>query len=235
MTAADMAEGGISIKSWASDDRPREKLMLHGADTLSNAELLAILIGSGVPGTSAVELMRRVLADHGDSLQRLGRLSCGELTRYKGLGEAKAVKILAACTLAGRRMSEEYGRPERMASPEDAFRHFRPRMQDLTVEECHLLMLDNALHIKGSVMLSHGGLTGASVDVRELLRHALLSQAAAVVLCHNHPSGNTAPSADDDRLTGHVGQACRAVGLRLLDHIIIGNGKYYSYSDNGKL
>lgn len=230
-----MAEGSISIKSWAKDDRPREKMMAHGADSLSNAELLAILIGSGVPGMSAVELMRKVLSDHGDSLRLLGKAPLEELMRYRGLGDAKAIKILAACTLAGRRMREEYKERDRLVSSEDAFRYFLPRMQELTVEECHLLLLDNGLHMMGSVMLSHGGLTGASVDVRELLRHALLAQATAVVLCHNHPSGNTTPSAEDNRLTESVGRACKAVGIRLLDHIILGNGKYYSYSDNEKL
>lgn len=230
-----MGENALSIKSWAKDDRPREKLLMHGADSLSNAELLAILIGSGVPGISAVELMRQVLSEHGDSLRVLGKTSVEKLQEFKGVGEAKAIKILAACKLASRRMSEEVQERSRMLSSEDMFRYFYPRMHDLTVEECHMLMLDNSLSVISSVMLSHGGITGASVDIRELLRHALLAQSTSVALCHNHPSGNVSPSMDDCRLTEKVARACSAVGVRLLDHIIIGNGIYYSFSDNGKL
>lgn len=224
-----------TIKNWAEDDRPREKMMAHGAASLSKAELLAILVGSGIPGLSAVDMMRDILSDYDDSLTLLGRATIQDLTRYKGVGEAKAVTILAACQLANLRLKEGIGERRKMNSSRDAFDFFLPRMMDLTVEECHLLLLNNSLHIIGSVMLSHGGLAGASVDIRELLRQALLAQATAVVLCHNHPSGSLRASADDNHLTDKAQRACQAVGIRLLDHIIIGNGEYYSYTDDNKL
>lgn len=229
-------EKGVSIKQWAEDDRPREKMAAHGAQALSKAELLAILIGSGVPGVSAVELMRTILADYSDSLMLLGRATTHDLMRYNGIGEAKAITILAACQLANLRLKEQ--NPERfhVECSMDVARYLRPLMQDLTVEECHLLLLNNAMYVKGTVMLSRGGLAGASVDVRELLRHALLGQATAVVLCHNHPSGRLVPSQEDDQLTRRAAEACRAVGIHLIDHVIMGNGdEYYSYKENNKL
>lgn len=230
-----MEEKYVSIKNWAEDDRPREKMMTHGAQSLSKAELLAILIGSGVPGVSAVELMRKILADYSDSLNLLSKASMQDLMRYKGVGEAKAITILAACQLANERMKEETLERTKMGSSNDAYEYFRPRMQDLTVEECHILLLNTNLRIIGSVMISHGGLTGASVDVREILRHSLINQATAIVLCHNHPSGNTTPSRDDDQLTLRVKEACRMVNIRLLDHIILGDTTYFSYMDNDRL
>mgnify|MGYP002623202935 CR=1 FL=1 len=223
------------IKNWAIEERPRERLLASGASSLSKAELLAILIGSGVPGESAVDVMRTILADYGDSLMQLGKASVQELMRYKGIGEAKAVTIVAACQLANRRLKEEQPKRMRINSSADTFAYFKPRMQDLTIEECHLLLLDQGMAVKGSVLLSRGGIAGASVDVRELLRHALLGQAVSVVLCHNHPSGRTRPSREDDALTRKAAEACRAVGLRLVDHLIFAGSDYYSYQDNGQL
>ena len=171
-----------SIKTWALDDRPREKMEAHGAGVLSNAELLAILVGSGVPGKSAVEMMREILNDYNDSLKLLGKATIEDLTRYKGMGKAKAITVLAACQLANQRLKEELPQRLHIASSADIFEYFRPRMQDLTIEECHLLLLDQGMTVKGSVLLSRGGIAGASVDVRCLLRHALLGQATSVVL-----------------------------------------------------
>lgn len=224
-----------SIKNWAIDDRPREKMQAHGAGVLSKAELLAILVGSGIPGKSAVKMMQEILADYDGSLKRLGKASVQDLMQYKGMGQAKAVTVLAACQLANKRLEEELEPHQRISETKDAFLYFRPRMQDLTVEECHLLMLNNHLEIINSVMLSHGGLVGASVDIRELLRHALLAQATSVILCHNHPSGNLNPSRDDNNLTERVQKACQTIGIRFLDHLIISDDKYYSYTEQGKL
>lgn len=224
-----------AIKNWAPEDRPRERLLANGADTLSKAELLAILIGSGVHGKSAVDVMRTILSDYGDSLMSLGKASVQELTRYEGIGEAKAVTIVAACQLANQRLKEELPQRMHIASSTDIFEYFRPRMQDLSIEECHLLLLDQGMSVKGSVLLSRGGIAGASVDVRCLLRHAILGQAVAVVLCHNHPSGRTNPSRDDDNLTKKVAEACGAVSIRFIDHVIFAGNAYYSYKDNGKL
>lgn len=230
-----MEDKSTSIKSWAEDDRPREKMASHGAASLSKAELLAILIGSGTPGVSAVQLMRNVLSDYGDSLRLLGKASVKDLMRYKGLGEAKAITILAACQLANRRMTEEWQETQKIESSIDIFHYFQPLMQDLTVEECRLLLMNHSMHVQGSVLLGRGGLTGTYVDVRELLRHTLLSQSTIIALCHNHPSGTLRPSREDDKLTESVMSACKIMNISFVDHVILGNGNYYSYRDEGKL
>lgn len=224
-----------TIKDWAPEDRPRERLLANGVETLSKAELLAILIGSGVQGKSAVEVMRTILSDYEDNLMLLSRASVQELMRYEGIGEAKAVTIVAACQLANQRLKEDL--PQRMyiRTSADVHKFFIHKMQDLSIEECHLLLLDQGLGVKGSVMLSRGGITGTSVDVRCLLRHAILSQAVAVVLCHNHPSGRVQPSHEDDNLTNRVSEACGAVGIRFMDHVIFAGNDYYSYQDDGKI
>lgn len=224
-----------TIKDWAPEDRPRERLLANGAETLSKAELLAILIGSGVQGKSAVEVMRTILSDYEDNLMLLSRASVQELMKYEGIGEAKAVTIVAACQLANQRLKEDL--PQRMyiRTSADVHKFFIHKMQDLSIEECHLLMLDQGLGVKGSVMLSRGGITGTSVDVRCLLRHAILAQAVAVVLCHNHPSGRVQPSHEDDNLTNRVSEACGAVGIRFMDHVIFAGNDYYSYQDDGKI
>mgnify|MGYP003429392120 CR=1 FL=1 len=224
-----------TIKDWAPEDRPRERLLANGAETLSKAELLAILIGSGVQGKSAVEVMRTILSDYEDNLMLLSKASVQELMRYEGIGEAKAVTIVAACQLANQRLKEDL--PQRMyiRTSADVHKFFIHKMQDLPIEECHLLMLDQGLGVKGSVMLSRGGITETSVDVRCLLRHAILAQAVAVVLCHNHPSGRVQPSHEDDNLTNRVSEACSAVGIRFMDHVIFAGNDYYSYQDDGKI
>lgn len=224
-----------SIKSWALDDRPREKMENHGANVLSKAELLAILVGSGIPGKSAVEMMREILNDYNDSLKLLGKATIEALTQYKGMGKAKAITVLAACQLANKRLEEELQPRQRISETKDAFLYFRPKMQDLTTEECHLLMLNNNLKIINSVMLSHGGLVGTAVDLRELLRHALLAQATSVILCHNHPSGDLRPSKEDDNLTEKASKVCQTMGIKFLDHLIISDNNYYSYSERGRL
>ncbi|MBQ8454880.1 MAG: DNA repair protein RadC [Bacteroidaceae bacterium] len=224
-----------TIKNWAPEDRPRERLLANGAGTLSKAELLAILIGSGVPGKSAVDIMRTILADYGDSLMMLGKASVQELMRYEGIGEAKAVTIIAACQLANQRLKEALPKKMHITNTMDTVEYFRPIMQDLQIEECHLLLLDQGMAVKGSALLSRGGIAGASVDVRCLLRHAILGQAVSVVLCHNHPSGRKQPSRDDDNLTRKVNEACNAVGIRLIDHVIFAGDEYYSYHENGKI
>ena len=228
-------EPRLSITDWALEDRPREKLMAKGADALSEAELLAILIGSGNARESAVDLMRRVMKDHDDSLTALGRMSLQELMAYKGVGEAKAVTIMAACELGKRRMMEQAAQRKHFDSSKDFFEVFRPRMMDLNVEQCHMLTLDVKLCQIGYHVVSTGGIASSQVDVRVVLRHALLDGATAVVFCHNHPSGNTTPSVQDDELTRRLRQACEATGLRLLDHIVLGAGDYFSYYDKNKL
>ncbi|MBO5964463.1 MAG: DNA repair protein RadC [Bacteroidaceae bacterium] len=225
----------MKIKDWSNDERPRERFMNQGAEAVSSAELLAILIGSGTAEVTSVDLMRNILADHGDSLRTLGTLTNQELQKYKGIGPAKAVTIQAALELGKRFMLEEKSQRHRFSGSDDVQEFFRIKMRDLCHEECHLLLLDIKNQYMGHHLLSRGGITESTVDIRLLLRHALVAGAPNVILAHNHPSGNPQPSRQDDELTKRLNQACHAVQLRLLDHIIIGDNTYYSYADEGKL
>ena len=224
----------LTINRWAEEDRPREKLMSKGAQALTNAELLAILIGSGSDEDSAVSLMQKVLSAYGDSLDHVGRLSMEELCRFRGIGPAKAVTILAACELGRRRAVEQ---PERrqIRSAAQVYDYFYPLMRDLAVEECHVLLLNQSARIIDSVRIGMGGLTETVVDVRLILREALLKRATSLILCHNHPSGNLRPSTHDDHLTRQVKEAALLLNIALLDHIIFTDEGYYSYADEGKL
>ncbi len=225
----------MKIKDWSNDERPRERFMNQGAEAVSSAELLAILIGSGTAEVTSVDLMRNILADHGDSLRTLGTLTNQELQKYNGIGPAKAVTIQAALELGKRFMLEEKSQRHRFSGSDDVQEFFRIKMRDLCHEECHLLLLDIKNQYMGHHLLSRGGITESTVDIRLLLRHALVAGAPNVILAHNHPSGNPQPSRQDDELTKRLNQACHAVQLRLLDHIIIGDNTYYSYADEGKL
>ena len=224
----------LTINRWAEEDRPREKMMSKGAQALTNAELLAILIGSGSGDDSAVSLMQKVLASYGDSLDRVGRLSVEELCHFKGIGPAKAITILAACELGRRRAVEQ---PERrqVRSAAQVYDYFYPLMRDLPVEEFHVLLLNQSATIIDSVRIGVGGLTETVVDVRVILREALLKRATALILCHNPPSGNLRPSTHDDRLTRQVQEAAKLLNLSLADHVIFTDNGYYSYADEGRL
>lgn len=227
----------LSINQWAEEDRPREKLMRLGAAALSNAELLAILIGSGSQDESAVDLTKRVLADCGNNLNTLGKMTIEQLTggRYKGLGSAKAVAIIAACELGKRRQAEKAEERKQLNSALAIYEYMHPRMQDLSEEEAWVLLMNQNFKLIKSVQLSHGGITETAVDVRVIMKHALLCNATVVALCHNHPSNNASPSGDDDRLTQRVKKACELMRLHFLDHLIITDGQYYSYSEEGRL
>lgn len=225
----------LNINQWDPQDRPREKMMQHGVSSLSNAELLAILIGSGNTEESAVELMRKILNDNDNRLSRLGRRSVEELCSYKGIGPAKAVTILAASELGRRRKDESAEDRLQIRSSEDIYRFFHPKMCDLPVEECWVLYLNQAAKIIQDVRISQGGLASTQVDVRCILREALLKRATSLILCHNHPSGNIRPSGDDDRLTSALFQAAKTINIRMLDHVIVTDGNYYSYADEGRI
>lgn len=225
----------LNINQWAEEDRPREKMMLHGAAALTNAELLAILIGSGNTEDTAVELMRKVLDGCRNSLSELGKCTVDDLRRYKGIGPAKAVTILAASELGKRRKEEEPARRKQIRCSTDIYDWFHPLMCDLPVEECWIMLLNQASKVIDTVRISRGGLASTQVDVRCILREALLKRATAFVLCHNHPSGNRTPSTDDDRLTQSVAVASKTMNIRLLDHLIVTDGGYYSYADEGRL
>lgn len=225
----------VNIKDLPLDERPREKMMVQGPAALSDAELLAILIGSGNSEETAVGLMQRVLKDCQGSLNTLGRMTMNDLmSRYKGIGEAKAITLLAACELGSRRRREEVVEKRKIDKSSDANEYFSS-MRDLQLEECHVLMLRQNHTIIGEAIVSKGGITGTAVDVREVMRHAVMNRATAIVLCHNHPSGNLRPSHDDDNLTKRVDDACRVMNIQFIDHIIVSEIGYYSYREQGRI
>lgn len=230
-----MQKKKLAINKWNEQDRPRERMMKLGTEALSNAELLAILIGSGSTDESAVGLMRRVLDDCSDSLRQLGRKSVQELCAFKGVGPAKAVTILAACELGNRRLKEEQPIPQRMDNPNEVYNYFWPRMRDWAVEECWAMFLNQNLRLIDAQRISRGGLTETSVDVRIILREALLHNASALVLCHNHPSGSPLPSAADDKITDRLRQSADVMNIHLIDHIVAAEDGFYSYADEGRL
>lgn len=225
----------LNINQWAEEDRPREKMVMHGVSSLSNAELLAILIGSGNTEDSAVELMRKVLAEYHNNLNELGKASVDELCRFKGIGPAKAITILAASELGKRRKEEDIRERLSIVSSKDVYECFYPLMCDLPTEECWLLLLNQASKVIDKVRVSTGGLSATAVDVRCILHEALLKRASAIALCHNHPSGNIHPSREDDRLTEQLRQACQIMNIRLVDHVILTDGCFYSYADEGRM
>ncbi len=225
----------LTINQWAEEDRPRERLLAHGAAALTNAELLAILIGSGTPQVSAVDLMKQMLGDCGNNLNALGKLSFRQLTAYKGIGEAKAVTLLAACELGKRRQMEQALERTEFSSAQAIYDYMRPRMQDLDVEEAWVLLMNHNFRHIATINIARGGITEAAVDVRIILREALIAGATVVALCHNHPSGNAKPSRNDDRLTESVKKACDIVRIHLADHVIVTDGQYYSYAEHGKI
>lgn len=225
----------LNIPQWAEEDRPREKMMMHGAAALSDAELLAILIGSGSTKESAVELMKRVLRDCNNNLNTLGKKSVNDLCEYMGLGPAKAITILAACELGKRRQGQDAEERPNMGSPDNIYEYMRPKMQDLDVEEAWILLMNQNYRLIKSKCISHGGLSETSVDVRLIMKEALLNNATVLALCHNHPSNNPTASVNDDKITACVKRACETMRIFFLDHIIVTDGNYYSYREEDKL
>lgn len=208
-----MSEDKLNINQWAEEDRPREKLMRLGAGALTNAELMAILIGSGSPKESAVDLMKRILNDCDNNLNKLGRMSIRELQVYNGMGPAKAVSILAACELGKRRQMEKVQERKDLGSPQAIYDYMRPIMQDLDTEEAWIILMNQNYRLIKEERLSHGGITETLVDVRVIVKEALLNNATIVALCHNHPSNNARPSKEDDRLTERVKKACELMQI----------------------
>ena len=223
----------LNINQWAEEDRPREKLMRLGAEALSNAELLAILIGSGSTKESAVDLMKRVLGDCNNNLNTLGKKSIQELCQYNGVGEAKAITILAACELGKRRQMETPEERPDVGTATLIYNHMRPVLQDLDVEEFWLLLMNQNHRLIKKQRIAHGGISEVMVDIRILMKEALLSNATIMAVCHNHPSGSLRPSQMDNELTHSIQNACRLMRIRFLDHVIITDGAYYSYHEEG--
>lgn len=225
----------LKISDWSEADRPREKLRDKGAETLSDAELLAILIGSGSTKESAVALMQRILSACDNNLNTLGKMSLHELMQYNGIGEAKAITIIAACELGKRRQAAKAAERLDMGSAQAVYEYMHPKMQDLDTEEAWVLLMNQRFRLIKAVRLSHGGLTETAVDVRVILREALLANATTLTLIHNHPSGNARPSGDDDRITHKLKTACETMRLYLIDHLIVTDGRYYSYAEEGRI
>ena len=225
----------LTIKQWNEADMPREKFERLGAEALSNSELLAILIGSGNTKESAVDLMKRVMNDCGNNLNTLGKKSIAELCEYEGIGPAKAITILAACELGKRRQLEKAEERLDLGSAVAIYEHMRPLMQDLDVEEAWVLLMNRNFKLIKKVRISHGGISETAVDVRVIMKHAIMNNATVIALCHNHPSNNPRPSGDDDRLTKRMKEACQLMRIFFLDHLIITDGRYYSYHEEGKI
>jgi len=224
----------LTITKWAEEDRPRERMENLGAENLSNAELLAILIGSGSRNESAVDLMKHILADCKNSLNTLGKMSISELCRYNGIGSAKAITILAACELGKRRQLESPEERPDLGTATRIYNNMHPLMQDLDVEEFWVLLMNQHYRLIKKVRISHGGITETAVDIRIIIREAVLAKATILAVCHNHPSGNLKPSKSDDDLTKNIQRACQLMRILFLDHVIITDGQYYSYNECGK-
>lgn len=225
----------LNINQWAEEDRPREKLMRQGAESLTNAELLAILIGSGSAEQSAVDLMKDILSDCNNNLNTLGKMTISQLQRYKGMGSAKAITILAACELGKRRQLSKPEERLELGSATAIYNYMHPKMQDLDVEESWILLMNQAFKLIKAVRLSHGGISETAVDVRVIMKEAVLSNATVLALTHNHPSNNANPSRNDDRLTERIRKASDIMRIYFLDHVIITDGRYYSYREQGRL
>ncbi|SEG13103.1 RadC family protein [Parabacteroides chinchillae] len=226
----------MKITDWAIEDRPREKLLHKGASSLSDAELLAILIGSGNLQETAVQLSQRILHSVDNNLNALGKLSVNDLiSSFKGIGEAKAVTIAAALELGKRRRGCEPVQRLVVQESRAAYSLFYPLLCDLPYEELWIALLNRANRVIEKVKISQGGVGETHADIRLILKAAIQSLAASIILCHNHPSGVTQPSAQDDALTQRLKQAVQLVDIRLLDHIIISDDRFYSYTDEGRL
>ena len=224
----------LTINKWAEEDRPREKMASQGTEVLTNAELLAILIGSGSAKESAVDLMKHVLNDCKNNLNTLGKMTIHELCQYNGIGEAKAITILAACELGKRRQMEAPEERPDLGTATRIYNHMHPVMQDLDVEEFWVLMMNQNYRLIKKIRISHGGITETAVDIRIIIREAVLANCTVLAICHNHPSGNLSPSKSDDELTKSVKHACELMRIHFLDHVIITDGHYYSYHESGK-
>lgn len=223
----------LKISQWAEEDRPREKLERLGTQALSDAELLAILIGSGSPKEDAVSLMKRILNDCNNNLNTLGKLTIHDLCQYNGVGPAKAITILAACELGKRRQLETVEERPDIGTATRIYNHMHPILQDKDVEEFWILLMNQNHRLIKKVCIAHGGISEVSVDIRIIMREAVLANATILAVCHNHPSGSLSPSRMDNDLTHSIQNACRLMRIHFLDHVIVTDGAYYSYHEEG--
>jgi len=230
-----MQEQKYSIKQWAKDDRPREKLLLNGAATLSNSELLAILIHNGSKEKTAVDLAKDILKLSKDNLSELGKLSINELTKVKGIGEAKAVTISAALELGRRRQATGSLQKKIITASNDIADYLMAKLKDYRHEVFAVMYLNRANKINHFEIVSEGGITGTVADPRIILKKALEEDAVSIILCHNHPSGSLKPSRADEDLTHKIKEAAKYFDIRVLDHMIVSDGGYFSFADEGLL
>ena len=229
-------EDYIPITAWAEEDRPREKLLLKGKHTLSDAELLAIIIGSGSRSESAVSLSQRILRAVSNNLDELSKCSISELQKFKGIGEAKAISIVAAAELGRRRqMTSPVDKPQ-VRSSRDAYNLLGPMLMDLPHEEFWMLIMNRASKVLSRTQMSVGGVSGTVMDAKLIFKRVLDTPGAtSLILCHNHPSGNATPSASDIELTKKIVSAGKALDISVLDHLIIAGRTYYSFGDEGRM
>ena len=226
----------LPITSWAEDDRPREKLLKNGRQALTDAELIAILISIGNKKESAVELSRRILKEAGgNNLNEIAKLSVNDLMKFKGIGEAKAISIVAALELGRRRKETEVIKREKITTSKDIYEIFRPVLLDLPHEEFWVLFLNRFNSVIKKEFISRGGIAGTIVDTKIIFKSAIESLASSIILCHNHPSGNTKPSDMDVKLTKNLKEAGKLLEVQVLDHIIIAENSYYSFADEGMM
>lgn len=230
-----MEENKLGIKSWAEEDRPREKLMEKGRHVLTEAELIAILIGSGSKDETAVELSKRILASVGNNLNDLGKLSISELIKFKGIGEAKAISVMAALELGRRRKETELVKRDKISTSKDVYDIMKPILLDLPHEEFWLLILNRANLIIKKELISRGGVSGTVVDTKIIFKAAVENYACSIIICHNHPSGNLKPSEADIRITKNIKDAGKLMEIPLLDHLIITENGFYSFADEGMM
>ena len=223
----------ISIKDWAHDDRPREKLVIKGKGALSDAELVAILIASGNRDESAVELSKRILQSLGNNLNRLAKLSVNDLIKFKGIGEAKAISIIASLELGRRRRTADVLEKAKIGGSKDAFQILQLKLEDLPHEEFWVMLLNRANKVIDTKLVGRGGVSSTVVDSKVIFSFALESLASAIILAHNHPSGNLKPSNSDIRLTKKIVDAGKIMEVPVLDHIIVGDNDYFSFADEG--
>ena len=225
----------LSIKQWAPEDRPTERLQRLGAESLTDGELLAILIGSGTQQYSAVDIANHVLGKFNRNLNTLGKARFDEILDTEGVGTQTACKILAAVELGKRRQMATPELHPDMSTATRIYNYMLPKMQDLATEEFHILLMNQNYRLVKSVKISQGGITETSADIRVMMREAVLCNATILAACHNHPSGSLSPSRADDELTKAIKEACRLMRLHFLDHVIVTDGAYMSYREQGKL
>lgn len=232
----DSRRAPMMMREMADDDKPREKALSQGFDALSDAELLALLLGSGVPGKSVLELAREILADNDNRLRVLARRSVHDFIRsYKGVGQAKATLLVAAMTFGARCQADFGVRDPQMTSSEDVYRYMRPKLAHLNCEEFWILHLSHANRVQFAERMARGGLAATVVDARLIAKSAIDHLSSGLILVHNHPSGNLVPSPQDDRLTRKIIDVAKICDISIHDHVIVGSGGYFSYRDSGRL